>query len=226
MSNGCGNSDYGNWGAQPENNNKSNSGKTLLWVIVLVFMAVIGYFIYTAKASLDSLPSEVLMEDKAKILELEKRVRDLELEKALCEKKYEELKLARQQALETSPESQEIDGSPDDENEVVKDDDVKDNPIKPLDVPAKDYNLTPQDVRTVMTNSASEFRSCARDSAKKGSMNVKFTIKPDGSVTKEKCASPGFDKKTEECILKLVSNLKFPAHKGGDIPVTYPILIQ
>ncbi len=225
MSNGWGNSDYGNWGAQPENNNKSNSGKTLLWIIVLGFIvAVIGYFMYTAKASLDSLPSEVLMEDKAKILELEKRVRDLELEKALCEKKYEELKLARQQALETSPESQEIDESPDDENEVVKGDDVK--PIKPLDVPATDYNLTPQDVRTIMTNSASEFRSCARDSAKKGSMNVKFTIKPDGSVTNEKCASPDFDKKTEKCILKLVSNLKFPAHKGGDIPVTYPILIQ
>ncbi len=239
------NMDYGQWGSQPDKNNNNSSGApTLVWVTILLIVSLASaYLIYVAKS--ETKATKAAMEVIQVKLEEEIRVRvELEIQNTECEVKLNHLTLnqaAPGDAMDSESEKNQAEETSENPFEEVRDADNKrgskksddlnpttQRPIKTQNAqPPSDPNrkLTKEDVQPVLRKSFSKIRACARESDHKGQMNVKFVIKPDGTVSNAICLSPGFSAKTEKCVLKVVSNLKFLPHEG-DVPVTYPFLIQ
>lgn len=97
---------------------------------------------------------------------------------------------------------------------------------KPAAKPAGGDKLSKDEVQSVIRSSFAQVRTCSRTSAKKGKMNVQFTIKGNGRVNGARVVSPEYQgTPTAACVLKVVNGLKF-RETGSDTPITYPFSIQ
>ena len=97
---------------------------------------------------------------------------------------------------------------------------------KPAAKPAGGDKLSKDEVQSVIRSSFAQVRTCSRTSAKKGKMNVQFTIKGNGRVNGARVMSPEYQgTPTAACVLKVVNGLKF-RETGSDTPITYPFSIQ
>ena len=102
----------------------------------------------------------------------------------------------------------------------------KAEPKPAADKAATGNALTRDEVQAVIRSSFAQVRTCSRTSAKKGKMNVSFTIKGNGRVNGARVTSPEFQgTPTATCVLKVVNGLKF-RETGKDMPISYPFQIQ
>ena len=91
--------------------------------------------------------------------------------------------------------------------------------------------LDRDDVKNTINRYQGRVATCAKSqnsAGKKGTVKVKFFIKPNGRVRGESVVSSGF-KGTDvgTCVEKVVASMKFPETSAStDVPVTYPFILR
>lgn len=92
-------------------------------------------------------------------------------------------------------------------------------------------SLGRSDVKNTINRYAGRINTCANShnsAGKKGTVKVKFYIRPNGRVRSPSIVSSGF-KGTDVggCVQKVVGSMKFPSTTASkDVPVTYPFILR
>lgn len=91
--------------------------------------------------------------------------------------------------------------------------------------------LSKSDVKNTIARYRGRINTCAKShnsAGKKGTVKVKFYIRPNGRVRGASVVSSGF-KGTDVggCVRKVVGSMKFPSTSASkDVPVTYPFILR
>lgn len=92
-------------------------------------------------------------------------------------------------------------------------------------------SLSRNDVKQTINRYNSRINTCARSqnkSGKKGTVKVKFYIRPNGRVRGAQVVSSGFrGTDVGSCVQKVVGSMTFPKTSASkDVPVTYPFILK
>ncbi len=88
--------------------------------------------------------------------------------------------------------------------------------------------LTKAEIQQTIRDAGDQLRACYSSAENKGTMNLSFTIKGNGSVCDVTVTSSEFaGTSVAECVLNVFSNLIFRATGGSDTPIhNYPVAVQ
>ena len=81
------------------------------------------------------------------------------------------------------------------------------------------------DVTKAMSAVAGKAGKCQKLEGASGTVSIKFTVDPTGSVLKAKAKSDHASSKTGLCVVKAVKSAKFPPFNGRPTSFTYPFLM-
>lgn len=122
---------------------------------------------------------------------------------------------------------------------VAENEPVVEASAEPAAVPEADANrlarrLTPEEIQTVVRGSFEEFRACYQaglllDPKLTGYVTVHFVIGENGKVKEAELVTEGErptslpNEQVTSCMLDTYRKLEFPAFKGGEMSIVYPI---
>jgi hypothetical protein len=86
--------------------------------------------------------------------------------------------------------------------------------------------ITGSDVSKAMGKVRGRAAACYSAEEFTGSVQVKFTVKPDGSLSNVKAVGKHKSSKTGKCVVKAVKRAKFPAFSGAPMSFTFPFLLS
>ena len=82
------------------------------------------------------------------------------------------------------------------------------------------------DVSKAMNAVKPKALSCYKAEKFSGVVNVKFSVSPEGKITKAAAKGAHAGSKTGACVVKAVNSAKFPAFAGTVMSFTFPFLLS